>query len=201
MNFKKFLPKKPLSPGEFWQWVEANLDGLQNLENQKLYRQACDLCERAFGEVIFEFQAGEPPTVTLSADGIRERIDAVRRACATVPQTNAFRVVAFRQPADGDFSIQLPDQSLSAHSVRVSLHGTYEDQTLALTLYLPLPADAGKDDFSLLGFLILDHVLGEYVVLTRVGTIEFKHATLAPDKTMTLIELKEHFLADAPTTI
>jgi hypothetical protein len=62
---------------------------------------------------------------------------------------------------------------------------------LDVTLFLPIPAGAPKDVLGELGFIALDHKLGEIVVMTRLGHIEFENILAAPSNARLLSELPE----------
>lgn len=200
MNFfSKLFPKRREHPEQFWQWLTANLSNVLNHDRPEFYVQAAQRCEATFGEVKLEIGAGTPPQVVLSADGVSENIPLVIAAAKTAPKTDAFQVVTFRQPSSDAFTLDVGGTQISSDTVLASVEGQH-DGFIDLTIYIPLPADAAREDFLAIGYLILDHVLGEYVVMTKLGGLEFEHYSNAKPGSVTLVELQKTYLADSPTS-
>lgn len=189
-----------MQPEQFWQWLQDNLPSVNTMESPKGYIKAAKLCRATFGDVVLEMQPGDPPVFTLSADGVKEAIPRVMRAAQFAPKTDAFKVVTFRQPAEDGFALEVAGQRISADSVLVTLHQTEANGKLAISLYIPLPITAKKDELIGMGFLMLDHTLGEYVVMKNLADIWFLHYSQARPGSISLSEFREKYLADAPTS-
>jgi hypothetical protein len=123
------------------------------------------------------------------AGGVKATIPAVEKLVAAAPDVPGWEIVAFRQPRD------LPEIRMGDHSVELELTRFVETgrrgALLDVTLFLPIPAGAPKDVLGELGFIALDHTLGEIVVMTRLGHIEFENILAAPSNARLLSELPE----------
>lgn len=184
--------KKKASPQEFWDWFVSNSARLKAMDLN-------DLINEIFvkgSEVDPGLRFGLMPStedanwmLEVCAGGVKATIPAVEKLVAAAPVVPGWEIVAFRQPRD------LPEIRMGDHSVELELTRFVEagrqGAVLDVTLYLPLPADAPEDILGELGFIALDHTLGEIVVMTRLGHIEFENILAAPSNARLLSELPE----------
>ena len=71
----------------------------------------------------------------------------------------------------------------------------WDEERIDLTLFVPMEAPLRADDLSQAGLLMLDATLGELMVMTRVGSLAFKHISVAPDRARPLTALPGHILS------
>ena len=101
-----------MSPEErFWQWFRQNSDRLFRFENDQ--ERVFDELESALAQVkeglMFEFGPieGGKRVFVVSADGVRDRFEAVRSLVAVAPAMPGWEIVPFRPPASIDLVNQL----------------------------------------------------------------------------------------------
>jgi hypothetical protein len=135
----------------------------------------------------------------VSAGGIRKNIPAVQAFVSAAPQIDGWRIVAFKQPSS-DFSVKLvaSGESIDAKTVQVAPSPNREG-LIDLKVHVPTPAGCPPNTVAELGFIFLDHILGEYIVMTRLGELSFESSLVAPPGVITLSEFAAQ-LADAANT-
>lgn len=187
--------KKP-SPEEFWAWFAANQQGLSDAASDFIKKQLAPRFNRAFPDLDITISHEHPIVVEISADGIRSRIPEVMKAVRSAPKRDWFKVVAFRQPTDIDqVTIELRGKIVSLAEMRILPERVGPD-TLEIDVFVPVPQNTPKDVLSHLGFLALDHAIGEYPMMMHVTGAGFHPIDQAPAEA---ISIKE-FAASLPPT-
>jgi hypothetical protein len=125
--------------------------------------------------------------LVITADGDRSLFPEVDEVVARAPVVKGWTVVAYRQraPVDG-MRIEMDGASLEYDEVRVV--ATRAGDKLDLRLYLPGFKDETDTVFHM-GFIALDHTIGEKDMETRIGVIEGFPRTKAPPDAIELAEL------------
>jgi hypothetical protein len=108
---------------------------------------------------------------------VRARFPAVQSLIAVAPRIDGWRLLAFRQPGPPDVTIQFGEIELGPEDVwfSASQGGGLTD----VVLHVRGLTDENEQLFAGAVFLLLDNLLGEYAVATKVGTIDW--ATLPDD--------------------
>jgi len=101
----------------------------------------------------------------------------VVRTVSAAPPVPGWKVVAFRQPIP-DFQINLGSSQVSAETVKWLEMGE-RPGNLDIALYVPHPDPKATREMQQVGFLALDHTLGEFDTMTKIGGIDFQHDSLA----------------------
>ena len=160
---------------EFWKWFRVNSVKLATLEPEAAISEISrNLVKVDPGLVIgIYMQPNGPWTLEISPDGIREKITLVQRVVAGATACDGWVVVPFRQPANLEgVKITVGGNEVEVEQVRWVAHERQGD-VVNLTLYVDVPANAPADADARVGFMFLDHLLGELVVMTRIGKLEF----------------------------
>lgn len=174
--FKKIFGRN-YTVSDFWIWFEkysqdyywlreVNLISLFN----KLSKQLSKLNE----DLAFEFSAdlieGKREFI-LSADGILSAFPDVIDLVENAPQLEGFKIIAFRQKSavDDISTIEYEDISLGPDDV----YFTYRKNgdTLDIVLYLR-GYDSDFEEWENAAFILLDTIIGEYDVATKIGSID-----------------------------
>jgi hypothetical protein len=105
----------------------------------------------------------------ISAGGIKSSFPAVVSLAKQAPELQKFYVTAFRPRRPPVNAIECGGVRVNPDEVKVSLLS--DGKKAGLHLFLPV---AVKEDNArkIIGYLLLDEVLGEFDVETRVGMIE-----------------------------
>jgi hypothetical protein len=164
-----FFKSKKNKEAEFWSWVVAHIDQITKIESghDPIYQLANEQLKKYHRELILEV-CGDRLIIT--ADGMKRYFPDVEKLVAAAPESDDFEVVAFRQ-AQG-FS------AINYNGVDISPDDIYFDYEvvkgkLDINIY---HKDYSEQNRNLIGgaiFVILDHGIGEYLVETKLGHMEF----------------------------
>lgn len=181
--------KKKLTPQEFWAWfltIEKELYQLLDASQGDASRsKVIDELNRRIsqieGKVVYGIaydKESNVATLELSPDGIRENIGPMRRLYDSRPTLPTWRFVEFKQRISG-FGLEVAGHKVDDTNVLItsSLNaaGLYD-----VNVYVPIPPSAPKEAVGQIAFLMLDHSLGEQIVMTKIGRVEFTTADKAP---------------------
>jgi len=110
-------------------------------------------------------------TLFLSPDGIRAGIPLVESLHAKAPSLARWEIVKFKQrkPDNEDFKIRFADRELTSDAVRYRL--TPEEDRVGIELLFAGYEDRFLAVYQKVGFIMLDSMLGEYDVMTKVGVV------------------------------
>jgi hypothetical protein len=169
--FRKATPER-----RFWEWFERNSPRLFAFEKDQ-DRIFADLTEALYQVqegLTFEFGPVEDGRreFVVSADGVLERFDAVRRLVAAAPPLPQWVVIPFRPPKSLDFVLDFGGHRLSPGDLW--FQAERDGERVGLTLYLPGLTEENRETLSGAGFILLDTALGEFAVESQVGFIEFE---------------------------
>jgi hypothetical protein len=134
---------------------------------------------RLHPDLTFEFGPVEDDgkrEFVISADGVREAFPAVERLYSTAPPMGRWEWVKFR-PRRGPMDLEIGGRSIKVADVRYLLFRDEDPERIGILLFLAGYTATHHDQFGQAGFLLLDNVLGEYDIETRVGAIDFASPT------------------------
>jgi len=129
----------------------------------------------------------------VSAGGLRALIPVVEELVAAAPQMAAWEVFAFKQPIEGFcLTTSDDDEGIDASNVMVAASET-QGGVYDVDVYLPTPAGTLQNTINELGFIVLDHALGEYIVMTRLHRVNFHSTLIAPPGLISVEEFSTRF--------
>ncbi len=161
----------------FWQTFAEQEDKLAQLPPQDFVEQVNQLLDDETIGISMEC-SGDPSSeereLILTAHGDKNRFSMVNAFVAAAPALRHFsRVEAFRsRDAAADFEIQMEGETWSAKDYRVGLfedHGLVGLEVVVEKEVPPALVDVSRHA----AFIMLDHLLGEYVFAVRIGAVEF----------------------------
>ena len=161
---------------QFWKWFEENAGALASVRSgsdpilEKVNREL----QQVHPGLDFEMGLGEDGEweFVVSANGIKKVFPVVEQLIASAPALPHWKFIAFRQPKESVSEILYGDFLLKTEDVWFS----YGRQmgTVDITLYIK-NLSPGNEELAIGAiFILLDNALGEYVVATRIGSIEHK---------------------------
>jgi hypothetical protein len=170
--FKLFQSK--WTPAKFWEWFAANEGRLADLitNPQALVGEFSKSIKRVDKGLAFEF--GVKPNsqgrfeFIISADGIRDNMPAVEALAAAAPSLSRWTIVKYRQPSEG-VTLRFGELELTPESILASIEA--QGDRIGVVLFFPEAAGEG-DHVKHAGFLMLDTTLGEFTMMTRVGSVD-----------------------------
>jgi hypothetical protein len=159
----------------FWSWFQKNEDRLFHFERDQeaIFDELSRRMAAVDSNLTFEFspvfEDGRREFV-ISAGGIKDSFPAVEALAAKAPALPRWIWVKFRPRRGFAIAIRLGEQEISTDQVRYVMS---EDGDLAgLQLFIEGFDEDQATAFHQIGYLFLDHFLGEFDVETRVGFIE-----------------------------
>lgn len=169
----------PSPESTFWRWFQANEQALLAVVTAQ--EPVCDALleemQRVHPDLTFEFGPLEDGgrEFVVSAGGIKEAFPAVERLAAAAPPLPRWTIIPFRPGREGMERLQLGPVTLVASEVLVRAEP--DGDKVGITLALPGFRPTAQQLWEQAGFLFLDALLGEYLVETRIGFIEFEEAS------------------------
>jgi hypothetical protein len=191
-KFKKGV-KGNWSSEEFWDWF-LGPEGQMTIESAATSPGAQQLLaaslERVHPDLTWGMKPrrddGTPGTLEVSGGGLREMIPIVRELVEAAPPIDGWKIVAFKQPIP-DFTVQFgPKKEVFDSKNILVVSKALPDGRYDLDVYVPTPAGCPANTTGELGFIFLDHVLGEFTVMERLAELHFYSTLVAPPTTMTL---------------
>lgn len=171
------LFKKETSEQRFWQWFAAKSAQIFDFEqNQEpLFDELSHALNRVHKSLCFEFgpkgDNGKREFI-ISADGNREAFPAVQNLVATAPDLEQWQITAFRprRPADfiKDMALQIGDLHITEE--QIGFVAEPDANKVGLTLFVK-EHDVQSEAVLFAAFIMLDTILGEYDVETKIGFI------------------------------
>ncbi len=176
----------------FWKWFVENTQRiLQICDNQEIIGEIASRLGKIYSHFTFEIgeTSGGKYEFVISCGGIRDGIPYVEKLASCAPSIENIEIVKFRQPKGCEFAVQIGDLKLSAEEIWFQY---CFDEKIHLQLFLP--GYSGDDSrYAHLAFLLLDNILGEYFVMTRIGHIDLQPMAdnIDRSKLLKLIKLPE----------
>ncbi|MBD3258388.1 hypothetical protein GF377_08130 [candidate division GN15 bacterium] len=163
---------------KFWRWFEKNEDRLHDClsnfrqEQPPLFDSLHKQLTKVHPGLMFEFGLHDSDKFdfTISADGLHDVKPAVEALCASAPDLPRWNIIAFR-PRRDPVNIRIDDVEVAVADVEVSL-GPDGDRA-ELAVYIKRMNEKQPSPYVQAAFLMLDHTIGEYDIMTKVAGISF----------------------------
>ncbi len=171
---------------EFWTWFASaapTLDLMKPNSQQEIGRRLSKI-KQGLVWGGSPGQNGKPTKFEICAGGSRDLIPVVKAVVDAAPQIPNWEFVAFRQPSK-TFTMRAGSQTITPDVVFWMDKGR-SSGLVDITVYVPLPDENAREN---LGFIALDHAVGEFLVMTRLGKIQFEEASRRPPDSRPLTEL------------
>jgi hypothetical protein len=174
---------------KFWAWFLKNKNKILNIPNDHSFINEIAIKIKDYNRILtFEIGGGPdgPLEFVISCDGIREGIPIVEKLGDSAPQIEGIKIFKFRQPKKDSLEVKIGDLKLSADDIYIQ----YKiDKIIHLQFFIK-NYDVHDQRYGQIAFILLDNLIGEYFVMTKIGNIDFQR--LASDQDFTkLIRLKD----------
>jgi hypothetical protein len=167
----------------FWKWFESNEARLFNFEKdqEKVFDELTTEMHNVQPDLSFEFgrEKNGSREFVISANGMRAAFPAVESLADKAPALPRWKITKFRPREDGASTISMDGVDVSTDQVTFTIEP--DGEKAGITLFFEVFDQKRQETYASLGFILLDHALGEYDVVTKVGFIEFK-ANSEPSK-------------------
>lgn len=166
-----------MSENKIWDWFSENKEKLEKfLESDtadiSIYNTFCDKIN-AYSDLVFPEITGDGKgnyILVLTCDGISQGIPFVEKLGNAAPEFKNWSVKCFRQPG---YASNLSYDGLEFSEKDIKITYTPVTGNYDIKIYIK-NYDDGNDNYKSLAFLYLDHYIGEYNVMTRIGNIDFR---------------------------
>lgn len=175
-GFSFFTRKSGSAEAAFWEWFAKNEASLFEFERdqERVFAGLSRAMARVHPSLTFAFGPAEEDGTrefVISADGIREAFPAVEALAAAAPALPRWRWIRFR-PRQGPIDLRVGGRAFGRDDVRYVLIEDSRPGRVGVLLLMDGYSEEDERTFLQAGFLMLDAMLGEYDVETRVGAIE-----------------------------
>ena len=177
----------------FWNWFLVNRKTIEDFvasdsNDYAPYEILTEKIKEYHPDIIPELTIDKSDNFVLiiSCDGIRTGIEAVKNLTSAAPSIDRWIIQEFRQPGA---IVTLNFKGLTFKATDVKTKYFLNDGRVDIELYIRGYKE-GDQRYKSLALLYLDHLVGEYLVMTKIGTIEFKRLGLFT-KTSTMKTLPE----------
>lgn len=162
---------------QFWDWFLDNKLKLEEFirsdsNDYSLYNELTNQLKSYNENVIPELtiDSSDNHVLIISCDGRRDGIEFVERLYDSRPPIEKWITQKYRAPGH---VIDLNYEGLEFKSKDIKVKYSLSDNLYDLELFIKGYSES-DDRYKALAFLYLDHLVGEYNVMTKIGDIEFK---------------------------
>jgi len=176
MGFSIF--NKESKEEKFWNWFEKNQETyyseIENLEiREQIFDELTKNLKKVNEDLVFEFSPIHENNVrefTISAEGMKELFPIVEKLIEKAPKLKNWKFNAFRQRVPGDdFEIQYGDLKIGYSDI----YYRSENDNGKLGIELNIKDYNGNGQTQNAIYILLDGLIGEYDVTTKIGWIEW----------------------------
>ena len=173
----------------FWTWFQTNAAQLHADTDLRKVMERISAELAKIDKGVFAEIGGDAKTrvLVISVNGKKELFPKVQAIHAAAPKVDGWSIVAFRQRrAPGDIAkFQLGGKTLDPAQIKFVAKANADK----LDLDVFMPSFTTHDEMAQIGFIVLDHSIGELDMETRIGGIEFLPLDKAPAAAKPLAEL------------
>jgi len=162
---------------DFWKWFSKNQAELYHYEKDQLilFDELTKRLKSIDSNLTFEFSPVHNDSIrefTISADGLKESFPTVIRLVEKAPKIPKWKINAFRQRVPGDGIQIVYDDSLKISYN--DIYFRYAENSGKIDLELNIKNYKKESGFDNAVFILLDALIGEYDMETRISGIDRK---------------------------
>ena len=189
---------KEIAKTNFWTWFSVHKTELEAfiVDENRDYTIYDELTEELhkFDELLFaEITIAEDGKYILiiTPDGINDGIEPTREIVAIAPQFDNWNIVRFRQPMN-EVQLNYDGLEYEAKDIQILYQLDKSEGKAHLQVYIR-NMKKNEKKYKALAFLYMDHILGEFNTITKVGHIDFIHLDedKSIDDSVSLLELRK----------
>ena len=175
MNFSLF--KKRSKEDIFWSWVVKNKSKLEefihsDFNDYRIYNSLTKELKK-YNKLLFPEMTVEDNKIVLilTPDGMSDGIKPIQKLYNAKPEIDNWIVKKFRQPKD-DVEMNFQDIAYKPSDIKILSQLNEQEEKVDVIIYIK-NMNLDPKGYQTLAFLYLDHILGEFNTITRVGHINF----------------------------
>lgn len=163
---------------KFWDWFKANESSYysESGDRKELFSELRTELQAIDENLTFEFapiQKNQVKELTISADGIVSSFPAVLSLINKAPHIKNWKISGFRQRVPGD-DIEINYEGLGMKIAYKDIYFRYMQDSAKLGLELNIRNCKDSENFKNATYVLLDGLIGEYDMGTRISSIDFK---------------------------
>lgn len=165
---------------KFWNWVLKNKTKLEafihsDFEDYTVYNRLTNALKKYNSSLFPEMTLGENGEVVLiiTPDGMKDGILPTQKLYDSKPNLDNWIVKKFRQPND-EIGLNFDGVEYPSSDITIRAKINEEEEKVDVEVYIK-NMNSEPSKHKTLAFLYLDHILGEFNTITKVGFIGFKH--------------------------
>jgi hypothetical protein len=159
----------------FWKWFVRNEARLFQFEDDQeaIFSELGERLRAVYPDLAFEFgpvRGNGKRDFVISADGLLSAFEAVEALATEAPHLARWSWVKFRQR--GSSYVEFTFDDITVNSEQVCYVMTSRGSHVDVTIYFQNYNQERHAIYEQSAFLILDHLLGEFDVVTRVAYVQ-----------------------------
>ena len=175
-----FLTRKNKSPEEkFWDWFLKNKNGLEKfisseIYDYSLYNKLTHNLQKYNSNLFPELTMTENDEFVfiITPDGIPNGVLPTQKLYDKKPEISNWIIEKFRQPTN-EIGLDFSGIEYSTSDIKIEHYVDYEREKVDIRLFIKEFEKTDKR-YETLGWLYIDHILGEYNTITKVGSVLFE---------------------------
>lgn len=160
---------------KFWDWFVKNSDKYESIfsgssNTAQLFEELHKELQKFNPNLTFEFNKNTGKKINeliISADGIKKNFPAVLELVKEAPNLSSWKFTAFR-PRKGGNTVKI--DNIEIDPATVFFKHIWQGELIDLRLFVKNYVD--NDAYNKGVFILLDDILGEYDVATKIGIIK-----------------------------
>lgn len=183
---------------KFWNWVLKNKNKLEyfinsNQEDYSIYNQLTNEIKKYNSFLFPEMTMTEKNEVVLiiTPDGMQEGVLATQKLFDSKPELNNWVVKKFRQATD-EVELNYDGVEYLSSNIQIVPELDKEREKINIKVFI-MNMNLDEKGHQSLAWLYLDHILGEFNTITKIGYIDFYHSESDKriDGGITILELRK----------
>lgn len=200
--FKSMKSRFVSSPEErFWTWFQDNESKLYEfgIDPEGMTRKLTAALRDVHPDLVFEIShktTGDKREFVISADGLLQAFPAVESLYEKAPELDHWIIFKFRLRESVDNILEFKGKQVNGMDVKYLMVKDEDPGKVGLLLFIPGYSEDGEESeaYMGIGYIFLDHALGEYDAVTRIGGVCFVSTESELfEKAQPLSQLPEHF--------
>lgn len=164
---------------QFWDWFEKNQQRLVEFidsegKDYEVFHEMSKEIKKVnpllFSELSLDRETNKYQLI-VTPDGIRDGLKPTIKLTDEAPEFENWEIIRFR-PVNEDFNLEIEGMHYNSDDFRVLRSFDMENEMVDIAVCIKGFVE-NDNMFVTIGFLALDHLIGEFNILTRVGQIDF----------------------------
>lgn len=174
-----FMQKFKSPEEKFWNWFIKNKSKIEafiksDKEDYRVYNQLSRKIKEYDNNLFAELTQTENDEYVLiiTPDGMKESVPATKKLGESHPDIENWVIYKFRQPKD-KFHLNIDGYEYPFSDILIYPEIDYERDKVDIEVYIRNMNRKNEKNYKQIAFLYLDHILGEFNTIMKVGYIDF----------------------------